>query len=100
MKRDYDELLSAGQKAQLEKLKENDHKSGFDEIDIPQSFHRIKDEYIELGEELFYEKQGCSFFEYKFKKDIDFEAVRKEAADVANFAYMIILQCDKELSNG
>ena len=34
MKRNYESLLQSGNKAQLEKLKQNKHKPGFEDIDI------------------------------------------------------------------
>lgn len=79
--RDYEELLKAGNKAQLEKLKENKHKKGFDEISIPYAYGRMKEEMSEL-----FKARGT-------------ENIRLEAADVANFAHMIILKCDKMLAN-
>ncbi len=84
MSRDYDKLLKSGNNAQLEKLKENEHKKGFDDIDIDYSFRRLHDELRELFSEL-------------AEDVIDYTKVRKEAADIANFAHMIIFKCDQVL---
>jgi len=87
--RDYSNLLDAGVAAQLEKLKENEHKKGFEDVDIYYVYRRIHDEYRELGEEIFYDK---------FQNNIDYNKVRREAADIANFAHMIIVKCNQELN--
>ncbi len=82
-KRDYEALLEAGNKAQLEKLRENEHKDGFDDISIAYVMDRIEDEHMEL--EHAFDNVG----------DLGWESVRHEAADIANFAHMIILKCNK-----
>lgn len=86
--RDYDNLLSAGNKAQLEKLEENPHKRGFDNIKLEYAHTRIKEEMAELNIEI----NG-----YPHSQTIDWQKVRREAADVANFAHMIIFKCDQEI---
>lgn len=94
--RDYDKLLEAGNKAQLEKLEENNHKRGFDEIDLDYAYGRIEDELLELKKELYdlyYGEFPCKIL----KDQYNCVDVRKEAADIANFAHMIILKCDQEL---
>lgn len=80
--RDVLSLLEAGNKAQLEKLKENDHKTGFDNLGFQYIYSRLQDEMSELDEEV-------------FKEDIDFIKIRKELANIANFCHMGILTCDK-----
>ncbi len=79
MKRDYKALLCEGRKAQIEKLKENDHKCGFDIASIKDSFKLLHIEMQELSNEIFVEEP-------------DYKKIRREAADVANFAFMIILK--------
>ena len=86
--RNYDELLKAGTGAQLEKLLENPEKSGFDNINIEYALDRILDEFIELRDAI--RKTGIPPITH-------LQLIRREAADVANFAHMIILRCDKEL---
>lgn len=81
-KRDYNGLFDAVFPAMLEKLKENEHKCGWDNIEPEYALGRIFDEYLELKDAI---PKG------------DMEEIRREAADVANFAAMIIYQCDKEL---
>lgn len=87
MKRDYNKLINSGTTAQIEKLKENEHKKGFDNIDVYYAFKRIIEETEELKNELY---QFC----FK-KKNIDYNKARREAADIANFAHMIIYFCDR-----
>jgi hypothetical protein len=81
-KRNYTALIESANKAMLEKLKENEHKNGWDGIDIGYTTKRIFDEYLELCKEV-----GIR----------NTREIRREAADVANFAAMIIYQCDKKL---
>ena len=82
MGRDYDKLFEAGTQAQREKLLANNHKDGFDSISIGYAIGRLEEEFDEL--EKAYSTKGHTI-----------EEVRHEAADVANFAHMIILKCDK-----
>lgn len=84
----YKELLTHGNEAQLEKLKENKSKCGFDNVKIYYAAQRIYQEYNELITEV--NNQMLS------EKD-RLNRIRREAADVANYAHMIILKCDKEL---
>ncbi len=83
MKRNYKELLEAGNRAQLEKLYENKHKDGWDDISVGYAISRLKEELRELA--LAYHTESTKH-------------VRREAADIANFAYMIILKCDKYIT--
>jgi len=80
MKRDYKFLLQEGLKAQVEKLRENDHKCGFDTEQLQILFNKLLREVEELHAEI-------------FTLPRDYKKIRREAADVANFAFMIILKC-------
>ncbi len=82
MKRDYKRLLREGKKAMKEKLKENDHKCGFDVESINILFKKLQAKVYELQDELQVQP-----------KLYDLKAIRHEAADVANYAFMIILKC-------
>lgn len=84
MSRDYEDLQAAGNRAGLEKLMQNEHKSGFDDIDINYAMKRLEQERDELWAEI-------------IMKDKNFAAIRSEAADVRNICDMIIYKCDKEL---
>lgn len=84
--RDYEKLIESGNKAQLEKLLQNEHKPGFEDIDIVYAYKRIKQEESELFWEIF-----------NGKENVDFSKIRHEAADIANFAHMIIYKCDQEI---
>lgn len=85
MERNYEKLLESGNKAQLEKLLLNEHKKGFEDIDLDYAMNRIYQEIEELHEAHLF-------------NDKDFSAIKKEAADIANFAHMIIYKCDQELN--
>lgn len=80
--RDIDALLAAGNQAQREKLEENGHKEGFNDMPLGDLAVLLMGEAKEL--------MGAIWSEST-------ESVRHEAADVANFAHMIILVCDKEI---
>jgi hypothetical protein len=80
--RDYNQLIHAGNRAQVEKLIENSHKGGFDYIEIDYAIYRIDDEVREL---------------HIASRKKDIKEIRREAADVANFNHMIILACDRIL---
>ena len=97
--RDYKKLIAAGNKAQIEKLKENEHKKGFDDIDIMYAFGRADEELQELCEELYDVHTMYGVRSLYPKEDIDYCNARHEAADIANFAHMIILKCDELLKN-
>lgn len=87
--RDYDSLIDAGNKAQIEKLEENSHKKGFENINLSYAFHRLQEEMDELSNEIYDNLESGGRI----------EEIRREAADIANFAHMIIYKCDQELSN-
>jgi len=101
MLRDYVELIGSANKAMLEKLKENEHKAGFNDITLDYAIHRTKDELIELNIE--FENFKDTDFDYRNNKSdsnkqamiTSLKKTRREAADIANFSAMIILKCDK-----
>lgn len=78
------ELLYKGMRAQIEKLEENSHKDDWEDMDLQTLFTHLCDEVDELEQEV---TQNGTFL-----------ALRREAADVANFAHMIIALCNKELT--
>ncbi len=86
MKRNYRKLLRAGRKAQLEKLKQNPHKRGFEEITLEYGYRRLLEEAQELDAELHGSVR------------LSWEDIRNESADIMNFANMIIYKCDKMLT--
>lgn len=91
--RNYEELLKAGNAAQLEKLKQNEHKSGFDDMPIQDSIKGIEAEAFELYE-IFYSGKKPSELSKK-----ELQKMRHEAADIANYCHMLILKIDKEIEN-
>ena len=86
--RHYTELLNVGMVRQLKKLKQNEDKPGFDNINFKWAYKRIKDETIELHTELFGVPGSA---------EPDYDAVADEAADIMNFAAMIIMECERKL---
>lgn len=90
-KRNYRKLLKSGNKAQLEKLKKYKHKSGFDAVSVDAAFNGIVEEFEELSIEV--RHRDRSGF-----KSRSMDKIREEAADVANYAHMIILACDRKIS--
>jgi len=92
MKRNYKAFFKAGTKAQLEKLKMNEHKEDITSLDLFYIFKRMEEELEELREELF-DKDGNRKPYYT----INFLAARHEFADNSNFGHMGISTCNKEL---
>lgn len=89
--RDYKKLLEAGNAAQLEKLKVNSHKQGWDNIPFEDSFNGLVDEVKELRE-AFENKPTTETYRDGLL------AIRNKAADVANYAHMIIYRCNSFLA--
>ena len=85
--RNYDKLLAAGNAAQLEKLKRDSHKPPFETMDVEEAFGLMRQETHEVFTELY------------SSREIDYTALRSEFADVANFAHIGILACDREMNN-
>ena len=79
--RNYSELFKVGTAAQLEKLNLHDNKGKFPR-DLKLLFHLLQVELAELRTEKYLE---------------DYEAMRLEAADVANYAHMIIIECERRV---
>ena len=94
--RNYDELFIRGISAQREKLEENEHKGGFTDIDINLAFKNMTKERDELSFAITILNVALDVPGY-INVHNGYKDVRQEAANVANFAHMIILQCDKEL---
>lgn len=87
--KDYDDLFKAGNTAQLEKLKKNEHKKGYNKIDLFYACDRIEEERSELFDVLF------NFRQTDIEKA---KRAREEFADIANFAHMGIYACDNIIS--
>ena len=90
MSRDVLSLLESGNKAQLEKLKENHHKDNWENMSFEELYDFLHAEEVELYNEV------CTP-EGEWIDKPDYSKIRKEAADVANFAHMIIQFCDKQI---
>lgn len=82
--RDYDSLFEAGTAAQLEKLRENEHKTGWENLSLKEIWDIIYEEYNELEAEL-------------IAPEWDYKKIRREAADLANGCHFLILKCNKEM---
>ena len=95
--RNYDELFIRGTNAQREKLEENEHKGGFTDIDINLAFKNMSKERDELSFAIAILELGIDVPCEINTQENGYKAICGEAADVANFAHMIILKCDKEL---
>jgi NTP pyrophosphatase (non-canonical NTP hydrolase) len=86
--RDPEILFKHGNRAQEEKLIENSHKPGWDDIGIHKA---ISLTYAEVEELL-----DCLNSRERYTKE-HLKEIRREAADVANFAHMTIYAVDKAL---
>jgi len=88
-KRDYLALFDAGTTAQLEKLEHHGRKSCWKELSLRELVYLLSEEMLELHEE-YYEPVG-TFSHIR---------LRQEAADVANYAHMIIERCNEVIMGG
>lgn len=86
----YKQLFNEGNKEQLEKLKQNEHKSGWDDIDIKYAFERLSHERDELLLKIKNYNIGTIH-----QTKIGLNEIKEEAADIANFAHMIIYKCNR-----
>ncbi|MCK5613547.1 hypothetical protein KAR91_67375 [Candidatus Pacearchaeota archaeon] len=91
-KRDYTALIEAGTVAVMEKLMENGHKPGFDNLDLYEEFEGLQDECTELFLELF-KMNGERIPE----EQRDYRKGRREAADVAAHAIMMVKAFDDKI---
>lgn len=82
--RNYKKLLIAGNTAQLEKLKENQHKPNWENLGFKEIWDLIDEEYHELEKEL-------------IAREWNYGKMRREAADLANGCHFLISKCEKEL---
>lgn len=84
--RDIDKLLGRGNALQTYKLLANAHKDDFNTLKVDELFALLEDEVEELAEEVHKWRNGeCELIDLVL-----------EAADVANFAHMIILKAEEE----
>ncbi len=90
--RDYTALIEAGNAAVMEKLLENGHKPGFDNLDLYEEFENLQDECTELFLELF-KMDGERIPE----ESLDYRSGRREAADVAAHAMMMVKAFDDKI---
>ena len=97
--RDYKALLEAGNRAQREKLEENGHKTGFDNLELKYIYKRLKQEMRELWKEIYWKPFIKMISCMLLKHYIDYRSTRFEFGDIANFAHMGILVCDKEIAS-
>ena len=99
-KRNYIALLNAGVTAQEEKLRQNEHKRGFDNVDLKYAFNRIREELSELSEALFgFDVRSSNIEDVDLLENIDYSNTRYEFADIGNFSNMGVYKCDQELNN-
>lgn len=84
----YQKLFEAGNKAQLEQMEMNKHKDGWDDFPVSLAAHSILSNLKEIIDR--YDDSTMS----------GIEVVRRRAANISNFANMIILRCDNVINEG
>ena len=90
----YDVMFKAGNKAQLEKMMKYDrHRSGWDNFPILESFEGIRKSAIFIERMLYHEFTNT----FKPLTKPEAELLRSKSANIANYAHMIILNCDQYL---
>ncbi len=85
MKKEYDELLEAGNKAQYEQIE----KTGLNKVGLFLASDKIIDYGYDIRNKLKSSKN----------QNNKLEIIRKYSANIANLAHIIISKCDKELNN-
>lgn len=91
---DYDKMFKAGNKAQLEQMVKYDRiRSGWDNFPILESFEGIRKAAVFIERMLFHEFTNTS----KPLTKSQVEILRSKAANISNYAHMIILNCDEEV---
>ena len=80
-------LFEAQEKAQTEKLRENDHKADITILGLDEAIQLMKAELWELQEEL-------------NESERDIAKVRRELADVLNFGGAGVVACDRLIKDG
>lgn len=88
----YMKLLEHGNKAQLEQMNANNHKTGWDNFPIELSTAYIKINLDNLLDAVYGERG--KLMTSRSTKDI-----RRIAANIANYAHMIVLKCDNDVSH-
>lgn len=81
----YDKMFQAGTAAQLEQMIKNEHKVGWDNFPLVDASdaidHHLKNMCVEIW------------------NDNDLREIKRMAANIANYVHMIILKCNKGLSD-
>lgn len=88
--RDIVSLITACSEAMIHKLLLNANKGGWLNIPFDELRQKLFDEYIEMSIEL----NNLHFNTIKEKEKDYLESIKYEAADISNFAGMIIHKCD------
>ena len=102
---EYDELFEVGNKAQLEQMERfGDEKGGWYDIDLRYGSDNLKEKADEVSislTRLLLRQAGYREGMNVSKKEIiEFlNLVKRKAAHSANFAHMIILECNKEIKD-
>lgn len=94
----FEDLIKSGNQAQLEKLKSNRHKHGIGHLSFGFLLNKISVQVFKLRSETCTERDLYNSKAFHIKKDLRFRVIRGIAANIANYCYMLILQCDQELN--
>lgn len=90
----FNKLLNMGRSAQLEKLIENDHKEGYDSMNIHDSFTLINEKMHIISKEIF--ERHDKWAETRIPEEqLNYDILASKFADIMNYANMAILTCNK-----
>lgn len=93
----FESLLEAGNKAQIEKLEANNHKHGLGNNDIAFLIMKIMEHIFKLRGETCNKVDRYIQINYSLKDKLRYKIIRNIAADIANYAHMLIVYCDNEI---
>lgn len=94
----FNKLLKLGKEAQLQKLIENDHKQGFEDMPIHDAFILINEKMHIISKEI-YERYDEWIGQVIPEDQLNLDIIQSKLADIANFAHMGILTCNKLKEN-
>jgi hypothetical protein len=92
-------LIESGNKAQIEKLEANKDKHGLGHRPLDFLINKIFIQFYKLRTESCDELELCVCKRFRIKEKARCKLIRSIAANIANYAHMIIVNCDYELEN-
>ncbi len=94
----FESLIDSGNKAQIEKLNANKHKNGLGHMPIGYLLNLLSKQSFKLANEIRFEYDSLSK-DFKIKGKVRYKIIRGIAANIANYAHLIIVNCDQKIDD-